>query len=146
MLKIESLENFIGTWTLIKCHHELEDGSLIYPLGESAKGLLVYTKEGYMTGALMQPERAKFKTRELFSGTQEEKAFAMEGYLHYSGKFEVHGDEVWHFVDLSLFPNWIGTVQKRRFKFYENKLLLSVGPYVANGVKQTASLLWQRLS
>jgi len=99
-----------------------------------------------MTGALMQPERAKFKTRELFSGTQEEKAFAMEGYLHYSGKFEVHGDEVWHFVDLSLFPNWIGTVQKRRFKFYENKLLLSVGPYVANGVKQTASLLWQRLS
>jgi len=137
---------FIGTWKLLKCHHELEDGSVVYPLGESAKGLLVYTTEGYMTGALMQPDRASFKTRELFSGSQEEKAFAMEGYLHYAGRYQVHKDEIWHFVELSLFPNWIGTTQKRKFKFYENKLVLSVGPYVANGISQTACLLWERVS
>jgi len=94
----------------------------------------------------MQPERAKFKSKELFSGTQEERAFAMEGYLHYAGRFEIHGTEVWHFVQLSLFPNWVGTVQKRRFNFYENKLVLSVGPYVARGIKQTASLLWERVA
>ena len=97
-----------------------------------------------MSGALMQANRIPFKTRELFSGTEEEKALAMKGYLHYAGKFEVHREEVWHHVELSLFPNWIGTIQKRRFQFFEDKLSLSVGPYVAQGIKQTAVLLWQR--
>ena len=144
MKDIKTAQQFVGTWRLIKCHHELADGTIIYPLGESAQGLLVYTAEGYMTGALMQPDRTKFKTRELFSGTQEEKAFAMEGYLHYAGKYEVHGDEVWHFVEMSLFPNWIGTVQKRNYQFMDNRLSLSVGPYVAQGISQTANLLWEK--
>jgi hypothetical protein len=135
---------FIGTWRLLKCHHELEEGSLIYPFGDTARGLLIYTQEGYMSGALMQSERVKFKTKELFSGTQEEKALAMDGYLHYAGKYEIHGEEVWHYVEMSLFPNWIGTIQKRRFHFFESKLTLSVGPYVAQGIKQTAALLWER--
>jgi hypothetical protein len=136
----------IGTWKLLKCHHELENGNEVYPLGDSARGLLIYSPEGYMSGALMHPEREKFKTRELFSGTQEEKALAMEGYLHYAGKFEIHGDEVWHFVEMSLFPNWIGSVQKRKYHFFGDKLSLSVGPFTAQGVKQTAYLLWQRCS
>jgi len=140
------MDLFIGTWKLLKCHHDLADGSVIYPLGESAQGLLIYASAGYMSGSLMQPDRERFKSRELFSGTQEEKAFAMEGYLHYAGRFEVHGDEVWHFVEMSLFPNWIGSIQKRRFHFYEDKLSLSVGPFIAQGIKQTASLLWQRCS
>ena len=139
-------ESFVGTWKLLKCHHDLEDGSVVYPLGSSASGILVYTSEGYMSGALMHPERSKFKTKELFSGTQEEKALAMEGYLHYAGKFEVQGDEVWHYVEMSLFPNWIGTVQKRKFKFVDDLLYLSVGPYRAQGIQQTATLLWQRAS
>jgi len=139
-------QKFIGTWKLLKCHHELEGGTEIFPLGDSARGLLIYSKEGYMSGALMHPDRDKFKTRELFSGTQEEKALAMEGYLHYAGRFEVHGEEVWHFVEMSLFPNWVGSIQKRRYRFFEDKLSLSVGPFTAQEVKQTAYLLWQRHS
>ncbi|MBM4317887.1 MAG: lipocalin-like domain-containing protein [Deltaproteobacteria bacterium] len=137
-------QKFVGTWRLLKCHHELEDGTVVYPLGDTAKGLLVYSSEGYMSGALMQTDRTMFKTKELFSGTQEEKALAMEGYLHYAGRYALHGEEVWHYVEMSLFPNWIGTVQKRRFHFFDNKLTLSVGPYVAQGMRQTASLLWER--
>lgn len=140
-------EDFIGTWVLLSCEHRLEDGTKIYPLGKAAKGLLVYTKEGYMTGALMNPDRNRFKKGDLFGGTDEEKAMAATGYVHYAGKFVVEPTRVLHHVEMSLFPNWVGSSQQRFYRFYDgDKLDLHTNSFVSHGVKQTAHLVWRKAS
>ena len=53
-----------------------------------------------------------------------------------------------HQVEMSLFPNWIGTDLIRVFKFQEggNQLLLSTIPFVTRkGVMVKQVLLWERL-
>ncbi len=141
-----ALEKFIGTWKLLGCEHRLSGGEVVYPIGKEAKGILIYTADGYMSGALMAGGRKAFQTRELFSGTEEEKAAAMETYVHYAGRFEVKDSEVLHYVETSLFPNWVGSTQKRRYYFSEgNRLELSVGPFISKGQKQTAHLFWVKV-
>jgi len=139
-------EDFIGTWNLLVCEHRLENGTVIFPLGKSARGLLVYTAEGYMSGTLMDPNRPRFGSQDLFGGSLEEKAAAAAGFVHYSGKFQVEEKRVIHFVELSLFPNWIGSKQQRFYRFENpNRLDLSTNAFISDGVKQTAHLIWERL-
>lgn len=138
-------DDFIGTWVLVSCEHRLDDGSKTYPLGPRTKGLLVYTAEGYMTGALMDPDRKSFKKGDLFGGTDEEKAMAATGYVHYAGKFEVEPTRVLHHVEISLFPNWVGSIQQRFYRFYDgDKLDLHTNVFVSQGVRQSAHLIWRR--
>lgn len=137
-------KDFIGTWKLLRCEHRFDDGRIVYPLGKDAAGLLVYTAEGYMSGCLMNPNRPRFKTTELFAGAVEEKAQAMEGYVHYGGRFELQTDHVIHHVEISLFPNWIGSRQQRYFKFANGEMELFTNAFVAEGGKQTAHLFWKR--
>lgn len=138
--------DFIGTWKLLNCEHRLEDGSTIHPFGRNAVGILIYTAEGYMSGCLMNPDRPRFKSSELLSGSPEEQAQAMAGYLHYGGRFQVEPDRVIHSVETSLFPNWVGSRQQRFYRFDQNQLELRSAPYVANGIRQTAYLHWERVS
>jgi hypothetical protein len=35
------------------------------------------------------------------------------GVVAYAGRYSLHGDRVVHHVELSLFPNWVGTDQMR---------------------------------
>lgn len=144
MTKQISARDFIGTWLLVSCEHRLRDKTIVYPFGKAAKGLLIYTKDGHMSGTLMANGRRKFVSRELFGGTAEEKVNAAETYLHYAGRFEVSGTQVLHVVEFSLFPNWVGSIQKRFHRFFEDKLELRVGPFIAGGIKQTAHLVWVR--
>ena len=137
---------FVGTWKLRSCYHDMADGKRFYPFGNNAHGLLVYTAEGYMSGALTATNRKKFTSRELFGGTPEEQASAMGSYLHYAGKYEVKTDHILHHVEMSLFPNWVGTTQKRYYTFEKNLLTLSSGPFIANGISQNAFLLWEKIT
>lgn len=142
---MSSKQQFIGIWTLLSCEHRLATGVTIYPFGEDAKGLLIYTADGYMSGTLSRSKRTRFHSRELFGGTDVERAMAMQGYLHYAGKFEVTEKEILHHVEFSLFPNWVGSTQRRRYAFDNGTLELSTGPFIADHVRQTAHLVWTRL-
>jgi hypothetical protein len=50
---------------------------------------------------------------DLLSGTTEEKARAVEDFVAYAGRYSFHGDRVIHHVELSRFPNWVGSDQER---------------------------------
>jgi hypothetical protein len=138
---------FVGAWRLVSSEHRQDNGKVTYPLGQSAQGLILYTSEGYMSAALMDPRRPEFRSPELYGGTDQEKIAAMTGYVHYAGRFEVRDQFVIHHVDVSLFPNWIGTAQQRYFRFFDkDKLELRTNPFSADGVRQTAYLVWERAS
>jgi Lipocalin-like domain len=51
---------------------------------------------------------------------------------------------VFHHVELSLFPNWLGVTQERLMKISGAQLTLSTRPLLLQARQQTAHLLWER--
>lgn len=136
---------FPGTWRLVSFETRTEDGIVSHPYGLDAKGYILYTADGYMAVVLHANGRQPFAKNNFRGGTPEELAAAGEQIISYSGRFEVvEGDEVLHHVEVSFFPNWIGTAQRRAFRFEGNRLMLSTEPRRVAGKIQTSHLIWER--
>jgi hypothetical protein len=89
--------------------------------------------------------RAGFAAGDLLSGTTEEQARAVEGFVAYAGRYSFHGDRVVHHVELSLFPNWVGSDQERWVEFAGDRLTLSASPLLLAGKQQVPRLVWERV-
>lgn len=138
-------ERFVGTWKLLSLELRSEDGGISYPLGNDAKGIIIYSADGYMSVILSGADRARFAVDDSLGGTEKEKADAYSTYFSYCGPYEVRGNVVIHHIELSSFPNWSGTDKERFFKFDDNKLILSASPYLVGGKEQTPYVIWERV-
>ena len=138
---------FIGTWRLVSWELRATGREPFYPLGQDAVGQLIYTADGYMAVVLTKPGRAAFVSPWLMEGTSAEKIDAMDSYSSYSGRYEVREQEgkVIHYVEHSLFPNWIGTAQERFFKLKGDRLELSAALPLKDGIEQAAVLVWEKI-
>jgi hypothetical protein len=115
-LTATDLRNYvIGAWYLQSWESFALDGSDVpYPLGPDARGIIMYTPDGYMSAQIMRPDRRPFDLSDLIDTDKDELATAASGYMAYSGSFTVSDDGVIaHHVELSLLPNWIGGTQYR---------------------------------
>ena len=135
----------IGTWRLLSWENRSVGGEISYPLGKDAVGYIMYGRDGYMSVAIMRPDRAKFAAGDLLGGSARERAQAAVTYVSYCGRYEFRGDTVVHHVELSLFPNWIGVEQERPVEVRGNRLTLSTSPILLGGVQRTAHLIWERV-
>ena len=136
----------VGTWSLLSFEIFAGVGTARYPYGRAPTGYITYTPDGFMCVAVMSSDRQSFAESEFagVAGTQEEKARAFDGYLTYSGRYETAGDRVLHRIEVSLFPNWVGTVIERTVAFEGDKLILT-GPAVRSGtVSQAVRVVWKR--
>ena len=134
-------EDFIGTWRLASVETRKEDGSL-HRRG-SRMGYIIYSADGYMSVAFMKEGRSEFASGDIRGGTVEEKVEALNGYISYSGRFEVAGDSVYHNIEVSLFPNWIGEKQERYYKFEGNTLILRTPLQLVGGMMLSSHLVWE---
>src|ERR671917_1797615 len=98
-----------------------------------------------MSVAISRPDRARFAAGDLPGGSAEERARAAETFVSYCGRYELRGQTVVHFVELSLFPNWVGAEQERLVEVAGDRLTLSTRPMVLGGVLRTAILTWERI-
>ena len=136
----------VGTWRLLYWENrDVSGGEVIHPLGEDAVGYIMYGRDGYMSVAIARADRARFAAGDLLGGSAEERAHAAETYVSYCGRYEWRGQTVVHFVELSLFPNWVGAEQERLVEVAGDRLTLSTRPMVLGGVLKTASLTWERI-
>jgi hypothetical protein len=135
----------VGTWKLLSWENRTLDGEVSHPLGEDASGYITYSKDGYVFVAIMAGARRPFAAEDLLSGSRAEKAHAAETYVSYCGRYEFYGETVVHHVELSLFPNWVGSAQERLVKINGYRLTLSTRPLLLEGRQQTAHLLWERV-
>jgi hypothetical protein len=136
---------FVGTWRLVSLEMRKPDGQVSYLLGHDAVGYIMYTEDGYMSVAMMSAGRPKFAAGDFTRGTVEEKVAAADTYISYSGRYEIRDNKIIHHIAVSFFPNWIGAAQERIFEFDGNQLSLSTPPFLADGVQQTAHLIWGRV-
>jgi len=136
---------FIGTWRLVSFHTKRADGQVKYPLGRDAAGYIIYNEDGYVSVAIMNANRSKFASGDIFGGTTEEKVAAADTYISYCGRYEIQEGKVIHHIEVSFFPNWIGADQERIFEFDGERLSLSTPPFLVGGVQQTAHMVWERV-
>jgi Lipocalin-like domain len=135
----------VGAWRLLSWENRAADGQITYPMGADALGYLLYTADGRFSVTISRRGRAGFAAGDLLSGTTEEQARAVEGFVAYAGRYSFLGDRVIHHVELSLFPNWVGTDQERWVELAEDRLTLSASPLLLAGRQQTPRLIWERV-
>jgi lipocalin-like protein len=117
-----------GTWRLVSWRRIAPDGTVSYPLGEDARGLLVYTEDGRMAVQLAAADRPALPTDDPLGGEERSRAGAYSTCLAYAGDYEVRGDTVVHRIAVSLFPNWSGAEQIRPFTCDGRELVLRTPP------------------
>ncbi|MGH9741222.1 MAG: lipocalin-like domain-containing protein [Candidatus Acidiferrum sp.] len=140
-----SSDLFIGAWRLVSLEARTSTGDVSYPYGPDAAGYLLYSREGYMSVAVMQARRADFSSPDALQTPAAEKLAAFDTYSSYSGRYEIRGQKVIHHVEISLFPNWTGKEQERFFAFSGDRLTLTAPPMLIGGVKLKLVAIWQRL-
>jgi Lipocalin-like domain len=138
-------DRFAGAWRLLSLEARTSTGDVSYPYGKDAAGYLLYAPERYMSVSVMQAGRASFASPDDLRAPAAEKVAAFDTYSAYAGRYEVRGQKVVHHVEISLFPNWIGTEQERTFAFSGDRLTLTAPPMHIGGVEQNLVAIWQRL-
>jgi hypothetical protein len=135
--------DFVGTWRLESWENRRE-GETTYPFGQDAIGYITYTEEGYMSVAFMTSNRSNYTSGDFLGGSKEEKAAAAETHASYCGTYKIQGNTIIHSIEVSSFPNWVGTDQERFFEVEDKILTLSTAPILLAGKQQTAHLIWER--
>ena len=134
------IKNSFGNVLIIK--DEDENGQIFYPLGKDATGFIMYNPDGYMSAQLMQQGRPAYASGDLHTGTKDEMAEAAHGYLAYAGKYKLDEENqtVYHTMNVSMNPTWLGDTQPRIFKLEGNTLSIE------NGNNPNQKLVWQRVN
>jgi hypothetical protein len=138
----------VGSWRLRRWTAISDDGSEAAPWGDDPEGLIVYSNDGTMSAMMGSPARPPFDSADLTGGSDEERSRAFATFIAYAGPFEVDGDVVRHHVEMSLFPNWVGSVQRRRWELDASgqRLTLTSPPVTVGGATRIQRLTWERVS
>jgi len=137
----------IGTWKLVSTEEKLRDGNTrpYRDIGVNAKGYLMYTADGHMCATLMKPGRPNWHG-EIEDSTDAEKISAASGYTTYCGTYKVDEKNhiMFHYPELSLYPNYIGSEQRRPYRFEGNRLIFS--DIVSEGDVINWNIVWERVA
>lgn len=138
--------DLVGTWRLLAWTSEGEDG-IVHPMGEVPEGVLVYTADGTMITTIGRSDRPVIDGGDMLAGPVDQRLDAMTTFIAYSGSFRVDGGDVVHDVTMSLFPNWVGTTQRRHVTLSGGGrgLTLSSDPFLLRGRLSTQRLTWERV-
>lgn len=136
----------VGAWELEELSITRPDGEVVYPLGVDARGLLIYSGDGWVSAALSRAERGHFAADRLETAARVsdgEKLAAFDSYVSYAGRYTIDGDEVVHEIITSMVPTVVGQSLRRRFTFEGVDLVLS---YEVEGSRGTNRyrLRWRR--
>lgn len=139
------MTDLLGRWDIVSWVQAYDDGRVQHPMGEDLVGFLRYSDDGAMTVMIARRERPAFVTGGQWDASDAEKAAAYQSMLSYAGRWELDGDHVVHHVELSLYPGWVGGVQRRRVIAGEDATL-TLEARLEDGTPQarTARLVWQR--
>jgi hypothetical protein len=117
-------------------------------MGDAPEGLLVYSADGTMVVLMGRANRERITSDDVTGGSEAERAKAFASFISYGGPFEVEGDIVSHHVEMSQFPNWVGTDQRRRGRLDDNdhRLTITSPPVTVGGATRIQRLTWERVA
>lgn len=139
--------SLVGTWRLRSWTSTFEDGSEGEPFGPAPEGVLVYAADGTMITTIGQPGRPRITGGDLLNGPEPEIVAMARSFIAYSGTWSLDGGDVLHDVSMSLFPDWIGTQQRRHVGLSDDgrELTLSSDAMLLRGRTGIQRLVWDRI-
>jgi hypothetical protein len=140
-------EQLLGTWRLASYYTEGTDGSIVYPMGQQARGFIMYLPDGYMSANLMVPGRPAYSGGIAETATPPELAAAALGYFAYAGRYEVDepAQAVRHHIEVALAPNLAGSTQFRHVRFEGRRLILRGDPIRLGDRMASYVINWERV-
>ena len=136
-----------GDWRLRDWSSVADDGGVLQPMGPAPTGILIYTAEGTMITTIAAPGRPRLSSGDpLRGGPDDERRQSAEAFIAYSGTYSYDGTDVVHTVEMSLYPNWVGTRQVRHVRLSQNgdTLELATDPVLMDGRRAVQRLTWER--
>jgi hypothetical protein len=127
-------DRLVGGWRLTG-YEVTADGKSEHPLGDTPRGAILYTPDGYMSAQIAGP------------APDEDDDRPDAYYIAYSGPYDVDETNgvVAHHVQVSVIPSWLGTTQLRRVRFHgSDSLTLSVSQPSTDGMTITQTINWAR--
>jgi hypothetical protein len=138
-------ERLVGTWTLVSWTRVVDDVEHPGLFGPDPVGQFMFAPDGRMCFNAMRRDRTKFAST-FPGGTSEEKTSAYESYVGYCGRYEVNEEErsILFRIELSTYPNWTGTTEKRFADITSTQLRINTPPILSAGKKVVATATWER--
>lgn len=135
-----------GTW-MLESFIATGDDDTIHPMGKGATGFICYSDDGWMSVQIIKADRMRYTTPDVEGGTDVETLAAARSLFAYAGKYTVDEENaiVYHNLQFSLIPNWIGSTQKRYItRESDNILVLGSDPVRigTDGKKRISRLRW----
>jgi hypothetical protein len=128
-------EMIVGSWIFGVAEVVAPDGKKSFPFGETPKGLLIFTPDGYFSQVHVASDVPKIASNNRLTGTAEENAAIMKRSISVFGKYTVNEDKktvTFHIVSSS-FPNWEGEAQERTIDKLTADEFVNTNPNVAGG-------------
>ncbi len=138
-------EQLHGAWHLTRWDYTVDNAFRGYPMGEDAKGQIIYSSDGNMSAILMLADRPRSEASQFHQASAEEREIAALGYVSYGGRWVLVDETVTHQVAFALFPNWIGTELVRTVTWEDERLVLTSVPEQSSSGKVIVNrLYWER--
>jgi hypothetical protein len=134
-----------GTWKLVSSvREEVPSGERTDLFGPNPIGFLSYGADGRMMTLIVRSDRPRPAGHPI---GPDEAVKLFRSLMSYAGRFEVRGDQLFHYVDASANEIWTGTEQQRFFRFDGDRLTLStpVNADPIDGKISIRSMIWERL-
>ncbi|MDJ1172315.1 lipocalin-like domain-containing protein [Roseofilum sp. BLCC_M154] len=151
-------ESLVGIWKLMDMKTVDDEQNVIYSYGKNPPGYLIYTKEGYVSVAMMNKHRLNlgltvqhimdmgygikrkiniFKyIKALFRYIQ-----AVQQFVSYTGQYKVRDNKVIHNLEICSVPDVIGVDFERAIEISGDQLFMTVLE-----PDYTVYTTWQRVS
>jgi hypothetical protein len=138
--------DLVGTWRLRAWQAQAPGGLVTRPFGEQPLGYVVYTADGRMITTISRQGREAIGG-DVLAAPAARQAGAFGTFMAYSGTFRCDGGDVIHSVEMSLYPDWVGTEQRRHVELTQRgrQLTLSSQTTTSSGDLVRNRLHWERV-
>lgn len=132
------------SWRLESFQSETKTGEINYPLGDDAKGVIIFTPDNRLSVHIMAADREVKVADAILDNmnTDAEREMAELGYHSYSGPFDLdeEAETLTTHVELSLIPSYVGSDQTRSARIEGETLHLS------NVAHPERKLVWNKIT
>jgi hypothetical protein len=138
----QTAKDLVGTWIAVSNVAE-QGGVKSEPYGPTPQGMLIFDADGRYGLILSRKDVPKFASNSRTNGTSDENKAVVQGSISHFGRYTVSAPDktILFHIELSTYPNFNGTDQKRSFELVGDELKYTVPAFSGGG---TAVAVWKR--
>jgi Lipocalin-like domain len=138
----QTAKDLVGAWIAVSNVAE-QGGVKSEPYGANPQGMLIFEADGRYGLILSRKDLPKFASNSRTNGTADENKSVVHGTIAHFGQYTVSpADKSIVFrIELSTYPNFNGTEQKRSFELVGDELKYTLPAFSGGG---TAVAVWKR--